>query len=120
MEGTDTIVGSMTTVAQLLLERAGDDGTGLRDGDASWSWRQVVEESAAWASWLRRVRREGPFHIGVLLENVPEYLVPSGGGGIEPVPPWWGSTRPVAGPSSPPTSATPTARCSSPTRSSAD
>jgi len=74
MEGTDTIVGPMTTVAQLLLARADDDNTGLRDGDASWTWRQVVAESAARASWLGRVRREGPFHVGVLLENVPEYL----------------------------------------------
>jgi len=64
----------MTTVAQLLLERADDDATGLRYGDASWTWRQVVEESAAWASWLGRVRGDGPFHVGVLLDNVPEYL----------------------------------------------
>jgi fatty-acyl-CoA synthase len=69
-----SIVTSMTTVAELLLNRADDDSTGLRYGDASWTWRQVVEESAAWAMWLGRKRRDGPFHVGVLLENVPQYL----------------------------------------------
>src|ERR1700684_1692725 len=67
-------VSSMTTVAELLLDRADDDSTGLRYGDDSWTWRQVVEQSAAWAMWLGRVRRDGPFHIGVLLDNGPEYL----------------------------------------------
>jgi len=64
----------MTTVAQLLLDRADDDHVALRFEDESWTWRQVVERSAAWAAWLGRVRRDGPFHVGVLLENVPEYL----------------------------------------------
>jgi fatty-acyl-CoA synthase len=69
----------MTTVARLLLDRADDDHTGLRYGEESWTWRQVVEASAGWASWLGRVRREGPFHVGVLLDNVPEYLFLLGG-----------------------------------------
>src|SRR3984957_12301052 len=64
----------MTTVAQLLLDRGDDDHVALRFEDQGWTWRQVVERSAAWAAWLGRVRRDGPFHIGVLLENVPEYL----------------------------------------------
>ncbi|HXQ75916.1 MAG TPA: AMP-binding protein [Acidimicrobiales bacterium] len=72
----------MATVAQLLLERADDDHTGLRYGDASWTWRQVAEESATRASWMGRVRHEGPFHIGVLLENVPEYLFLLGGAAL--------------------------------------
>ncbi len=72
----------MTTVAQLLLERADDDNIGLRFGDRSWTWSQVVVESAAWASWLGRVRRPGPFHVGVLLENVPEYLFLLGGAAL--------------------------------------
>ena len=64
----------MTTVAQLLLDRADDDHTGLLYGDDAWTWRQVAEESATWASWMGRVRQVGPFHIGVLLDNGPEYL----------------------------------------------
>ena len=64
----------MRTVAELLVARAEDDHTGLRFEDESWSWRQVVAESAARARMFRALRREGPFHVGVLLENVPEYL----------------------------------------------
>ncbi len=64
----------MTTVAQLLLDRADDDATGLLYGDTTWSWRQVASDSATWASWMGRVRQDGPFHIGVLLDNGPEYL----------------------------------------------
>jgi len=69
-----SIVGAVPTVAQLQLERADDDHTALCYGDASWTWRQVVEESVAWAMWLGRIRQDGPFHVGVLLDNVPEYL----------------------------------------------
>ncbi len=79
---SDTIVGSMTTIAELLLERAQDDVVGLRYGDASWTWRQVVGESASRASWLADLRRPGPFHVGVLLDNVPEYLFLLGGAAL--------------------------------------
>jgi fatty-acyl-CoA synthase len=64
----------MTTVAELLEARAGDDHTGLRFEDSTWSWRQVVTECAARARMFEEMRRPGPFHVGVLLENVPEYL----------------------------------------------
>jgi fatty-acyl-CoA synthase len=74
MEEADTIVGRVTTVAQLLVERAEDDAIGLRFGDDSWTWREVVARSSAWAAWLSENRRHGPFHVGVLLENVPEFL----------------------------------------------
>ena len=72
----------MTTVAELLLARADDDATGLRFGDESWTWRQVVVESVGRASWLERLRRPGPFHIGVLLDNVPEFLFLLGGAAL--------------------------------------
>jgi fatty-acyl-CoA synthase len=72
----------MTTVAELLVARAEDDHTGLRFEDASWTWRQVVEECATRARMLGTLRREGPFHVGVLLENVPEYLFLLGGAAL--------------------------------------
>jgi fatty-acyl-CoA synthase len=56
------------------VERAADDAVGLRFGDDSWTWREVVARSSAWATWLTEHRRGGPFHVGVLLENVPEFL----------------------------------------------
>lgn len=62
------------TIADLLLDRVGDQGTGLRTRERSWSWDEVVRESAARASLARSLRGDGPFHIGVLLENVAEYV----------------------------------------------
>ncbi len=72
----------MTTVAELVLARAQDDNTGLRFEDASWTWRQVVARCAARARMLDTLRKDGPFHVGVLLENVPEYLFLLGGAAL--------------------------------------
>ena len=74
MEPTQTF-----TTASLLRDRADDDKVGLRFEDAAWTWREVVRESARRAAMLGALRRSGPFHIGVLLENVPEYLFLAGG-----------------------------------------
>ncbi|MFH9488400.1 AMP-binding protein [Streptomyces halstedii] len=62
------------TIADLLLARAGDDHPGLLTRERSWTWDEVVKESAARAAWARELRAEGPFHIGVLLDNEPEYV----------------------------------------------
>jgi fatty-acyl-CoA synthase len=63
-----------TTVAELVRRRAGDTNEGLLFEGRQWSWRQVVAESEVRASLLASLRHEGPFHIGVLLENTDEYL----------------------------------------------
>src|SRR5437764_843211 len=62
------------TVAELLVARADDDHPGLLFEDRAWSWREVVAESARRASLAVALRRPGPLHVGVLLENGPEYL----------------------------------------------
>lgn len=63
------------TFADLLLMRAEDDHPGLLFEDSRWTWREVVRECAARASVLSALRRpDRPFHVGVLLENVPEYI----------------------------------------------
>jgi fatty-acyl-CoA synthase len=62
------------TAAELVLARAEDDGVALRFEDRSWTWRQVVGEARRRARFLEGQRAPGPFHLGVLLENVPEYL----------------------------------------------
>ncbi|MER7007861.1 long-chain-fatty-acid--CoA ligase [Dactylosporangium sp. NPDC000555] len=64
---------SEPTVGELLLARAGDDRTGLRFEGASWTWDEHVRASAQRAAWLAGSRRPGPFHVGVLLDNVPEF-----------------------------------------------
>jgi fatty-acyl-CoA synthase len=62
-------------VADLLRARRHDEGPGLRFGDDTWTWSRVVDESARRAALATAERRPGPFHIGVLLDNVPEYLL---------------------------------------------
>ncbi|MFC9790794.1 AMP-binding protein [Rhodococcus sp. NPDC127528] len=55
--------------------RAEDDHPGLLFEDERWTWREVVRECNARASALSALRRPGEqFHVGVLLENVPEYI----------------------------------------------
>lgn len=64
------------TIADLLLARAGDHRTGLRSRDAEWTWDEVVRESAVRADLLRRERiPDRPFHVAVLLDNVPEFIL---------------------------------------------
>ncbi|MER7012904.1 long-chain-fatty-acid--CoA ligase [Saccharopolyspora sp. NPDC000359] len=67
------------TVTEFLLARADDERCGLRFENRSWSWREVVRTCAQHASLLRSLRRPGPFHIGVLLGNVPEFTFLLGG-----------------------------------------
>jgi fatty-acyl-CoA synthase len=63
------------TLAALVRSRAEDDSVGVRFEDASWTWREVVAECEARADALRALREPGPFHVGVLLENVPEFVM---------------------------------------------
>jgi len=63
---------------ELLLARADDDAPALMFGDERWSWRQYFAACCERAEALLAWRRPGPFHVGVLLENVPEYLFVTG------------------------------------------
>ena len=62
------------TVADLLLARADDDHPALVFEGTTWTWAEVVDEARRRAAMLAAARVDGPFHIGVLLDNVPEYL----------------------------------------------
>ncbi|MFD8352289.1 AMP-binding protein [Streptomyces coelicoflavus] len=70
------------TIADLLLARAGDDHPGLLTRERTWTWDEVVAESAARAALAAELRTDGPFHIGVLLDNVPEYVFWLGGAAL--------------------------------------
>ncbi len=83
-EGTGGGAGT-DTVAGLLAARAGDDRIGLVAGDRSWTWDEVVRESRARAGVAfahRPTDPSTPFHIGILLPNVPEYLFWLGGAAL--------------------------------------
>ena len=64
----------VTTAAELVDMRADDDNQGLLFEGDQWTWRQVVDEADRRGALLRRLRQDGPFHIGVLLDNTPEYV----------------------------------------------
>ena len=62
------------TVRDQLLARAGDDRPGLLFEDLSWTWDEVVSESVVRAAALGELLAPGrPPHVGVLLENTPEF-----------------------------------------------
>jgi fatty-acyl-CoA synthase len=69
-------------IASLLLDRLGDERPGLRTRDRDWTWDEVVRESAARGALAADRRTAGPFHIGVLLDNVPDFIFWLGGAAL--------------------------------------
>lgn len=61
------------TIFELVAERVDDGRAGLVFEDRTWTWGEVAAESLARASYLREFGLAGR-HIGVLLDNVPEYF----------------------------------------------
>ena len=64
----------MNTIAELISSRANDEQTALLFDEQRWSYREFVEDCAQRAAYLLGARDQSkPFHIAVLLDNVPEY-----------------------------------------------
>jgi len=63
----------LPTIDALLRARADDDAPGLLFEDRRWSWREVVAASAQRAAYLAEHRQPGPLHVGLLLDNVPDF-----------------------------------------------
>jgi fatty-acyl-CoA synthase len=71
---TSSVHAGAPTVTEYLLDRANEDTVGLRFEDQQWTWAEHVQCSADRAALLRALRlADKPFHIGVLLDNVPEF-----------------------------------------------
>ncbi len=65
----------MTTLRELLLDRAGDVRPGLATRDRSWTWAEHVAEAASRAKVVRTLLDETrPPHVGVLLDNTAEMV----------------------------------------------
>jgi fatty-acyl-CoA synthase len=62
------------TIAAAVLARAADTRPGLVAGDLRLSHAEVAARAAARAAWLQAGRTDGPFHVAVLLDNVPEFV----------------------------------------------
>jgi fatty-acyl-CoA synthase len=64
----------VNTIAELLRARADDHAPGLRFDDDTWSYQELVARCAQRAAFLLERKPAGaPFHVGVLLDNVPEF-----------------------------------------------
>jgi fatty-acyl-CoA synthase len=64
-----------TTFADLLLALAEDDRPGLLHEDGTWTFREVVAQGRLRAALYEEIHQAGkPPHIGVLLDNAPDYL----------------------------------------------
>ena len=75
----------MDTFAEVVRARRGDTKVGLRFEDRQWTWDEVVQESADRAAALvsavpQPAGRQR--HIGVLLENVPDFVFWIGAGAV--------------------------------------
>lgn len=63
----------METVFEMITARATDQAPGLVSGDSVWTWAEAVSCSRARADLAAALVTEGPPHICVLLDNVPEF-----------------------------------------------
>lgn len=75
----------MDTFAEVVRARHGDPKVGLRFEDRQWTWGEVIQESADRAAALiatvpAPAGRQR--HIGVLLENVPDFVFWIGAGAL--------------------------------------
>jgi fatty-acyl-CoA synthase len=71
-------------IASMLLDRLGDQRAGLRTRDRDWTWDEVVHESSARARLASALSDDDtdPLHIGVLLDNVPDFVFWLGGAAL--------------------------------------
>jgi len=77
------VVPSMNTIAELVRARAGDPNVGLRFENASWTYAELVDACAQRAAFLLAHKpADAPFHVGVLLDNVPDFWMLLGGSAL--------------------------------------
>ena len=75
-----------TDIATMLFDRVGDTRPGLRTRERDWTWDDVVRESAARAALATALQDslfpDEPGHIGVLLDNVADFVFWLGGAAL--------------------------------------
>ncbi|UYP19457.1 AMP-binding protein [Rhodococcus sp. Z13] len=75
----------MDTFAEVVRARHGDPKAGLRFDDRQWTWGEVVQESADRAAAIVATvpaPADRQRHVGVLLENVPDFVFWIGAGAL--------------------------------------
>jgi fatty-acyl-CoA synthase len=63
----------VATIAELVRSGVSDQRVALCFEDWQWTYDEYARQCARRAAWLLAHRSAGPFHVGVLLEVVPEY-----------------------------------------------
>lgn len=69
----DATAESLPTVRDLVLSRADDDSLAMLFEEEQYTYREFTAGCVARARLLLDRRSKGPFHIGALLDNGPEY-----------------------------------------------
>lgn len=64
----------MRTAADIFLARRGDERTAMHFEERRWSGSELFEACTARATLLQSRRGNGPFHVGVLLDNTAEHV----------------------------------------------
>lgn len=77
---TDGPPGRPTTAAELVRSRFGDPGGGIVFEGRRCSWDEATAAMAEYAAWLATYTEGRVPHVGVLLDNVPEFLFLLGAG----------------------------------------
>ena len=62
------------TISGAVLNLADVDRLGLVANDLHLSHAEVVARAAARGAWLHATRQDGPFHVALMLDNVPEFI----------------------------------------------
>jgi fatty-acyl-CoA synthase len=70
----ETIAGAVLGLSHPEDARGSGLGLGLVAGDLRLTHAEVAGRAAERAAWLRARRAPGPFHVAVLLDNVPEFI----------------------------------------------
>jgi fatty-acyl-CoA synthase len=65
----------MATMSDLIRARADDPSPAILFEDESWTYEEYVRACAQRAAFVLAERRPGPFHVGILLDNVPEFPI---------------------------------------------
>ncbi|WP_420436769.1 AMP-binding protein [Candidatus Poriferisocius sp.] len=73
---------SLPTVRELVLSRADDDSLAMLFEDEQHTYREFTAGCIARAHLLLDRWGEGPFHVGALLDNGPEYSMLLGGAAV--------------------------------------
>ena len=72
----------MATFADHVRARVDDDNLALLFEDEAWTYREWVRECAARAALFTSMRVDGPPHLGLLLENVPDFTMWTGAAAV--------------------------------------